>query len=85
MANKRRICYAEIAMARRPEVERILTKEELEELRNNLLHLSVPSIEKAYQAAHHDCRYRGNRLPPATAVQQLVCAWRVLRKMLKPK
>ncbi len=70
-------------MARRPEMERILTKEEIEELQRNLLHLSIPSVENVYATAHRDCRYMEGKPPPAVAVQQLVCAWRVLRRMRK--
>ena len=71
-------------MARRPEFERILTKEELAELENNLLRLSVPSVEQVYQTAHRDCAFVGSKPPPAVAIQQLVCSWRVLRRLLRP-
>jgi hypothetical protein len=70
-------------MARRPEIERVMTKQELEELRNNLLRLHASSVEGVYQTAHRDCAIVGNKFPPACAIQQLVCAWRVLRWMRK--
>ncbi len=70
-------------MARRPEMERILTKEELAELENNLLRLSIPSVEGVYQTAYRDCRYVEGKPPPAVVMQQLVAAWKTLRKLLK--
>jgi len=51
-------------MARRPEFERILTKEELAELENNLLRLSIPSVEQVYQTAHRDCAFVGSKHRP---------------------
>jgi hypothetical protein len=71
-------------MARRPEFERILTKEELQELENNLLRLSVSSVRSVYETAYRDCRYVGDKPPPAVSIQQLVCSWRVLRRLLRP-
>ena len=67
-------------MARRPETERILSREELREFSRRLSMLSISGVEGTYRAAHADCRLEDKRLPPAAAIQQLVTAWKVLRK-----
>jgi len=84
-----RVCHGEQkakllkyhCMARRPESEPILSRDELAEFTRRLSMLSVPGIEGTYQTAYADCRFDGKRLPPAAAIQQLVAAWKVLRKM----
>jgi hypothetical protein len=68
-------------VARRPESETKLSKEELEEFSRRLSLLSVQGIETAYQTAYSECRYDGKTLPPAAAIQQLVAAWKMMRKM----
>jgi hypothetical protein len=65
----------------RQESEQVLNKEDLEEFTRRLSLLSTPSVEGVYNTAHKDCLYDGKHLPPAAAVQQLVAAWKVLRKM----
>jgi hypothetical protein len=65
-------------MSRPPDT---LSKEELEEFSRRLSMLSVQGIEQAYQMAYAECRFDGRTLPPAPAVQQLVAAWKVLRKI----
>jgi hypothetical protein len=67
-------------MTRRPEPERILSKEELAEFERKLSMLSDPGVVDQYQSAYQDCRYDGRVLPQPSAVQRLVAAWRVLRK-----
>jgi hypothetical protein len=71
-------------MARRPEVERreeILSREHLDELGRNLSHLSMHSVLDFYQRAYRDCRIvNSSTFPPARAVQELVQAWKQLRK-----
>lgn len=42
--------------------------------------LPPDGVEGIYQTAYRDCAYDGKRIPPAAAMQQLVAAWRVLRK-----
>src|ERR1035437_1400509 len=37
-------------------------------------------IEQAYQTAFAECRFDGATLPPASAVQELIAAWKVLRR-----
>jgi hypothetical protein len=68
-------------MARRPKSETILTKQELEDFTRRLSMLSVQGIEHTYQTAYSECRFDGKTIPPAAAVQQLVCAWRTSDKM----
>jgi hypothetical protein len=70
-------------MARRPDAEVILSREELEDLRQHLAKLSTPGLESEYQRVHQDCRLEGSRLPQPAAVQQLVTLWRLLRKIRK--
>jgi len=67
-----------------PEPEPILNRD-LEEFSRRLSMLSTPGVEGVYQTAYRDCAFKGNRLPPAVAVQQLVAAWRVLRKIRNGK
>jgi hypothetical protein len=67
-------------MARRPESEAILDREQLSEFTRRLQMLSDDGVEKIYQTAYRNCRFDGKRLPPAVALQQLVACWRVLRK-----
>jgi hypothetical protein len=85
VANKWRICYAEVEMAHRPETDAILSREDLIEFQRHLSMLSVPGVEGVYQTSYADCKYDGKRLPPAAAIQQLVAAWKVLRSMYKAK
>jgi hypothetical protein len=68
-------------MAHRPQTEPILSREDLIEFQRHLSMLSIPGVEGVYNTAHNDCRYDGKRLPPAAAIQQLVTAWKVLRRM----
>jgi hypothetical protein len=67
-------------MARRPESDTVLSQLELEEFSRRLSMLSVQGIETAYQTAYAECHFDGKTLPPTAAVQQLVAAWKVLRK-----
>ena len=76
-------------MAGHPEIETPLSREELGEFVRRLSMLSVDGVEGTYRTAHAECRYDGKRPPPAAAVQQLVAAWKVLRRsyrnaILKP-
>jgi hypothetical protein len=68
-------------MARRPDPreEEMLTKENLEELRHNLAHLSLSSVRELYQRAHEDCRLI-DRLSSPKKIQTLVAIWKQLWK-----
>jgi hypothetical protein len=72
-------------MARRPESEAILDREQLAEFTRRLTMLSDDAVEKIYQTAYRDCWFDGKKLPRAVAVQQLVACWWVLRKFGKEK
>jgi hypothetical protein len=68
-------------MARRPapeEFDHPLTKGELAERQRRLAMLSPQHVAEAYRQAHEACRMEGDHLPRASAVQELVTAWRVL-------
>jgi hypothetical protein len=77
--------YANLfVMARRPHVqprEEILNREHLDELARSLAHLSMSAVLDFYQRAYRDCRIiNSSTFPPARAVQELVQAWKQLRK-----
>lgn len=72
-------------MARRPESDPILSRDELAEFTRRLTMLSVDGVEGVYRTAHRDSAYDGKEIPPAAAVQQLVAAWKVLRRMHRAK
>jgi hypothetical protein len=55
-----------------------MREEELEQLRQNVAKLSEDGVRRFYRLAWEDCRMKGDRLPPAKAVQQLVQAWKQL-------
>jgi hypothetical protein len=68
-------------MARRPQPEEFdhpLTNAELAERQRRLAMLSPHHVAEAYRQAHEACRMEGDGLPRASAVQELVTAWRVL-------
>ena len=73
-------------MARRPapeEFDHPLTKGELAERQRRLAMLSPHHVAEAYRQAHKACRMEGDQLPRASAVQELVTAWRVLWRCRK--
>jgi len=68
-------------MAHRPdpsEFDRPLNKEELTHRERQLAVLSVQHVADAYRRAHEACRMDGDRIPQASAVQELVTAWKLL-------
>lgn len=70
-------------MARRPapeEFDRPLTAAELAERRRRLSRLSPHHVADAYRQAYEACRMDGERLPRASAVQEMVAAWKLLWK-----
>jgi hypothetical protein len=75
VAKIRRTCYP---VGRMAEPERPLTEQELKAVQQNLSRLSEDSVKQTYRQAWEDCRMKGDRLPPAKAVQQLVQAWKQL-------
>jgi hypothetical protein len=71
-------------MAYRPDVSNFdhpLSAEELKELHRRISMLSPGHVYEAYRRAYADCRMEGEKLPRATALQELVTAWKVLRAL----
>jgi hypothetical protein len=62
-----------------PESDEALTKEQLQTMTRKLAMLSPHSVAAAYRRAHDECRMSGNDLPKASALQELVTAWKILR------
>jgi hypothetical protein len=67
-------------MARRPESEPILSREQLAEFTRKLQMLSDDGVERIYESTHRECALKERILPPAAAVQRPVATWKVLRK-----
>jgi hypothetical protein len=74
-------------MARRPDFgkkEEVWTREELEEIARNLAVLSEPAVLEVYQRAYRECAIINSRtFPTARSMQELVAAWKLLRKWRK--
>ena len=70
-------------MAYRPdpsEFDKPLSQAELEELSRQLSRLSPFHVQDAYRRAYEECQMDGERLPKAAAIQELVTAWKLLRR-----
>lgn len=70
-------------MARRPDLgkEKFFSREELEEIGRNLALMSEHAVREFYQRAYRDCRIiNSHTFPSARSVQELVQAWKQLRK-----
>ncbi len=71
-------------MARRilsPQREQ-LTKDELSLLREKLTAMSRSELEIYYKASHNACRYNV-RVPSPRLIQELVQAWKAIRKVAR--
>jgi hypothetical protein len=67
-------------MAWRPDptqFDKPLTKEDLADWRRALSMLSEHSVRDAYRLAWERCKMQGDGLPPPSAVQELVTAWKL--------
>jgi PP-loop superfamily ATP-utilizing enzyme len=75
-------------MARRPDLGKPTeswTREDLREIMHNLSLLSEHGVREFYQRAYRECAIiNSHTFPPARAVQELVQAWKQLRKWRKP-
>ena len=75
-------------MARRPDLckrEQFWSREDLKEIMRNLSLLSEHGVREFYDRAYRECRIiNSHTFPPARAVQELVQAWKQLRKWRKP-
>jgi hypothetical protein len=69
-------------MARRPQSknEDMLSRAELHELQHRLSHLSAPAVEEFYRSAHARCSLQPYSLASPRSIQELVQAWKLLRK-----
>ena len=70
-------------MARRPnlEKEQIWTREDLKEITERLSLLSESAVREFYDRAYRECRIINSQtFPSARAIQELVQAWKQLRK-----
>jgi hypothetical protein len=57
-----------------------LTPAQLTELRERLAGMSLTMLEIFYRATHNACAYNAMRLPSPRLIQELVTAWKALRK-----
>jgi hypothetical protein len=71
-------------MARRPIVERILGPKDLKALNINLSPMNEAGLREfstyTYTYTHRQCGLIGLRVPDAVSIQQLVQAWKALRR-----
>jgi hypothetical protein len=69
---------------KRPEfAPSVLTRDELNALEKRLSGMSVVAVRDFYGMALYRCRLEEDRIPEAREVQELVAAWRNLRKMYR--
>jgi hypothetical protein len=73
-----------LGMARRPDFakeEKIWSREDLKEITRNLAVLGEHGVREFYQRAYRECAIiNSHTFPPARSVQELVQAWKQLRK-----
>jgi hypothetical protein len=68
-------------MARRPrEPEEVLSPKDLADLQNRLSMMSTTAVQDFYQYAHSACRVGPGHFPTPRAIQELVQAWKHMRK-----
>lgn len=75
--------YHALAMAHRPDLtrrEEMLSRDDLKALGNSLARLSASAVRDFYARAYNRCRITSRDFPPARALQELVQAWKQLRK-----
>ncbi len=74
-------------MARRPDPgqhEMVWSREDLKEIMRNLALLSEHGVRDFYGRAYRECRIiNSHTLPTPRAIQELVTAWKQLRKWRK--
>ncbi len=68
-------------MARRPQpAEEVLSRKDLAELQRRLSMMSQTAVEDFYRSALMVCRIGSGHFPSARAIQELVQAWKQMRK-----
>jgi hypothetical protein len=70
------------AMARRPErnEEAVLTRVELKQLQKRLESYDWAAREAYYRSAHNRCSLQPRWIPSPKAMQELIAAWKALRR-----
>ena len=58
----------------------VLSKDELDELQKKLAAMSLTGLHDYYFAAHYRCRLEEGKIPRARAIQELVQAWKAMRR-----
>jgi hypothetical protein len=80
-AKKRRIWYTGRVMEKRPDfADEVLSRDDLRELRRRLSQMSVTGVESFHRAAHYRCRYGAGQVPSARSIQEVVQAWKQIRR-----
>lgn len=68
-------------MARRPQPpDEVLSRKDLVELQRRLSMMGVTAVQDFYRSAHFVCRIGPCHFPSARAIQELVQAWKQMRK-----
>jgi hypothetical protein len=62
------------------EPDRPFSDGDLKAIEENLARLHESSVKRVYREAWQQCEMKGERLPPAKAVQNLVQVWKYLWK-----
>ncbi len=81
-ANKRRSTIPVVARSKGGPNE-VLTKEQLQKIRHKLAEMSGTAIQDFYRSAHYRAQRHQDRLPPPRAIQELVQAWKQLRRWFR--
>jgi hypothetical protein len=67
------------------DADEMLTDAQLAELQRRLSMLHPSSVEQVYRDAYERCAPVAGRIPKATVIQELVTAWKQLRKWARQK
>jgi len=67
-------------MARRPQPEEDLSQKEINTLRERLQMMSGTAVQDFYRGAHLACGIGPGHFPTARNIQELVQAWKQMRK-----
>jgi hypothetical protein len=65
-------------MARRPDPDKPLTRDQLAELHKQFRTMSEGAIQNFYHTAYRRCQFV-NRVPTAQSIQELVAVWKYMR------
>jgi hypothetical protein len=58
----------------------MLTREQLKQVHDRLASAEIAAVEAFYRSAHHRCALQPWWLPTPRAIQELVQAWKILRR-----